>query len=248
MLYIKVCNVGDFCVCRIMNNEDIKQKPRIRILIIINIVLWCAYFALCAKDSNLFGLIILTMNLIVILTLTTIGQVIIHFCLCQKRIHPFVRILLFFIPSLALIIFTYLLPEPLGLPNQVQNQKSPSGNYILTVPIEKSIATSNYHGYRVWMVTIRNVNNKIEYKDKESNFLGHFNSYWVWDKDDRVWLYNSDNGNVYFWEKLNETWEKHHWGQNHTRQISRDLNPPEILYPGYARENQKGTNILEILQ
>jgi hypothetical protein len=221
---------------RIMNAEKIKQKPRTSILIIINIILWCILFAIPARYTNWFGLILLFIGLIFTLIFTTIGQVIIHFVLRQKKMRAYIRTLLFFLPSLVLIIIALLAPRPPVPPNQTQNIKSPNGNYILSVPTEENAA--NHWPEGVWKVTIRNVNNDIEYKDEESTFADRFNAYWVWDNDDRVWLYNSDDQNVYFWEKENGTWAKYRWGHEHTKQISREISPPKALYPDYAKKIQ----------
>lgn len=79
--------------------------------------------------------------------------------------------------------------------NQEQPLASPSGKYVLTVPIEK--AANNLH---YWRVTISDVNGNVLFKD-DSEFVGHLNVYWSWDAHDRVWLNNSDNGYTYYWEQ-----------------------------------------------
>jgi hypothetical protein len=79
-------------------------------------------------------------------------------------------------------------------PYQDQPLKSPSGKYVLTVPIEKA---ADKHDY--WRVTIADTDGKVLFKD-DSRFVGNLNVYWTWDKEDRVWLHNSDNGFTYYWE------------------------------------------------
>ena len=78
--------------------------------------------------------------------------------------------------------------------NQEQPLVSPSGKYVLTVPIERAADRLHY-----WRVTISNVNGNVLFKD-DSEFVGHLNVYWSWDDRDRVWLKNSDNGYTYYWE------------------------------------------------
>ena len=78
-------------------------------------------------------------------------------------------------------------------PYQDQPLVSPSGKYVLTVPIEK--AADNLH---YWRVTISDMKGNVLFKD-DSEFVGHLNVYWTWDKEDRVWLQNSDNGYTYYW-------------------------------------------------
>ncbi|MGM0578304.1 MAG: hypothetical protein ACQEXJ_21450 [Myxococcota bacterium] len=92
---------------------------------------------------------------------------------------------------------------------RTQPLPSPSGKYVLTVPIERNPA---YHDSRVWKVTIRTPAGEVLYRDESSEFVGHLDVYRAWDEDDRVWLYNSDDGSVWFWERDGERWEKRHGG------------------------------------
>jgi len=78
-------------------------------------------------------------------------------------------------------------------PYQDQPLVSPSGKYILTVPIEKAADKLHY-----WRVTISDDKGNVRFKD-DSKFVGYLNVYWSWDKEERVWLENSDTGYVYYW-------------------------------------------------
>jgi hypothetical protein len=114
-------------------------------------------------------------------------------------------------------------------PNQRQPLPSPSGKYVLTVPIEPN---PNYHNSDVWKVTISDANGTVLYKDESSKYVGHLNVYWVWDEADRAWLYNSDDGEVYFWEFDGTNWNKTNWGYGRTdRKIEREIEQPASLYP-----------------
>ena len=86
-------------------------------------------------------------------------------------------------------------------PFQDQPLVSPSGKYVLTVPIEKAADDRRY-----WRVTISDRNGNVLFKD-DSEFPARFNVYWTWDNSDRVWLKNSDNGYTYYWEWDNQN----HW-------------------------------------
>jgi len=86
-------------------------------------------------------------------------------------------------------------------PFQDQPLVSPSGKYVLTVPIEQAADNRRY-----WRVTISDRNGNVLFKD-DSEFPGRFNVYWTWDNSDRVWLQNSDNGYTYYWKLDNEN----HW-------------------------------------
>lgn len=93
--------------------------------------------------------------------------------------------------------------------NQEQPLTSPSGKYVLTVPIETVEDTHRY-----WRVTITDVNGHLLFKD-DSRFVGNLNVYWVWDEHDRVWLRNSDTGFIYYWELDQQSgWQRHQWEQN----------------------------------
>lgn len=124
------------------------------------------------------------------------------------------------------------LPLP---PNLQQSSISPSGKYVLTVPIEPNETNPEYADTKVWKVTIRDQDGDLLYKDDESEFVGYLNAYWVWGSQDRVWLYNSDTGRVFFWESSDGEWLKTEWGHGKVREIDRDLAPPPELYPSYVQ-------------
>ena len=120
-------------------------------------------------------------------------------------------------------------------PNQQQSLISPSGKYVLTVPIERNETNPEYYNTKVWKVTIFDQDGNLLYKDDESEFVGYLNVYWVWGSEDRVWLYNSDTGRVFFWELSDGEWLKTEWGYGKMPEIDRDLAPPPELYPPYAQ-------------
>jgi hypothetical protein len=121
-------------------------------------------------------------------------------------------------------------------PNQKRSQVSPSGRYVLSVPIERSQRQKGPLGYGMpyWHVTIADPNGRVLYRDPDEEFDGLHTVYWVWDEQDRVWLFNSDDGSVYFYEEADATWSKGKWGQGRTGHVERDIAPPEALYPSYV--------------
>ncbi len=86
---------------------------------------------------------------------------------------------------------------------------------------------------RDW-ITIADRDGQVLYKG-DGDFLSSFNVYWYWDEEDRVWLYNSDDGRVYFWERVGDKWKRQKWGYSRTREIERDISPPEEMYPDYEK-------------
>lgn len=134
-----------------------------------------------------------------------------------------VKILLYLLPVLTVggtLLVAARMPQP---PNQQDPAVSPSGSYVLTMPIERNL----------WHVTIQDRRGKLLFRD-DSEFIGQLSVYWAWDDQDRVWLFNSDDSAVYFWERTPQGWRRTRWGHGHKREIPRDLAPPAVLYPHYA--------------
>jgi hypothetical protein len=143
------------------------------------------------------------------------------------------------LPALILgsVLLRPVLPVPprSQKPNQREPLPSPSDKYVLSVPIERSERDKGPLGYGMpyWHVTISDPNGKVLYRDSDEQFHGIHNVYWTWGDDDRAWLYNSDDGAVYFYELTNETWQKGMWGHGKTGHVEQDIAPPKSLYPAY---------------
>jgi len=125
-------------------------------------------------------------------------------------------------------------------PNQRQPLKSPSGKYVLTVPIERSKERRDLLGfgspYR--HVTISDPNGNVLYRDPEEYFPEWFGTYWVWDEEDRVWLYGSDTGTFYY-ECVHGIWTRRGWVNGKTGQGEKEIGPPKSLNPGYFYTESK---------
>jgi hypothetical protein len=117
-------------------------------------------------------------------------------------------------------------------PNQQQSLPSPSGAYVLTVPIGRN---PNDRDLPFWRLTISDPRGSVLYEDTDSSFVGHLNVYWCWGEGDRAWLYNSDDGCVYYWDMADGNWKKQHWGRGRAREIAQNIAPPDMLYPSYVR-------------
>jgi hypothetical protein len=133
------------------------------------------------------------------------------------------------LPAFAALITACGLPGGSPAAGQVQPLESPDCSAVLTVPIEPGP-----DGMPVWVVTLTGRSGETLYHDEASDFAGTLNAYWTWDADGRVWLYNSDDGRVWFFEGRGATWTKHLWGAGTTRGISRELLPPAGLFPEYV--------------
>lgn len=114
--------------------------------------------------------------------------------------------------------------------NHMQDVMSPSSEYILSVPIEKA-----EDGHKYWFVTITDNGGVEVYKDVDTEFVGNLNVYWIWDEEDRVWLYSSDTGRTYVWIQSDSEWTKHFWGLGkNVRKYKENIKPPATLYPDYV--------------
>ncbi|MBN2380994.1 hypothetical protein JXM67_14445 [candidate division WOR-3 bacterium] len=113
-------------------------------------------------------------------------------------------------------------------PNQQPLQPSPSGKYVLRMLYE--ITDDDTY----WKIQISDNDDNVLYKDPEG-FLARFNVYWCWDTSNRVWLYNSDDGRVFFWQATDAGWEKVKWGAGKVNECGVDALPPDELYPAYVK-------------
>jgi hypothetical protein len=113
-------------------------------------------------------------------------------------------------------------------PNQQPLQPSPSGKYVLRMLYE--ITDDDTY----WKIQISDIDDNVLYKDAEG-FLAYFNVYWCWDTCDRVWLYNSDDGRVYFWQAIDSCWHMIKWGAGKVNECVVDVLPPDELYPAYVK-------------
>ncbi|NQT30527.1 MAG: hypothetical protein HQ596_08135 [Candidatus Saganbacteria bacterium] len=110
-------------------------------------------------------------------------------------------------------------------PNQTSPIYSESKKYILTVPMVKE-KRDNYTHW--WKVAISDSDKNLLYKD-EVGFPARFNVYWCWDENDRVWLHNSDNGKVYYFENVGGKWLKKYWGAGGVNESGATFSEPEKL-------------------
>ena len=202
-----------------------------------------AFGVLILVTSYVFWVIVpsaLVLNLFTFLLLVLFG--ILLFVACRKRRGWLAAVSLggMSVPGLfiALMLLHLLLPHPPReqKPNQREPLSSPSGWYVLTVPIERSGRRKGPLGYGIpfWHVTISDPNGTVLYRDPNEDFHGIHNIYWVWDDQDRVWLYNSDDGAVYFYERIESTWTRSRWGDGKPGQGLQPAAPPKALYPPYA--------------
>jgi hypothetical protein len=113
--------------------------------------------------------------------------------------------------------------------NQVQGTPSTSGKYVLRLPIEAQTTKPQYKGTGVWKVTIADSSGTVLYKDENSTMVGTLNVYWGWDDQDRVWVYNSDDGRIWRWESATDGWKK--------IESQKSDGIPDFVLPDYAKKH-----------
>jgi hypothetical protein len=133
----------------------------------------------------------------------------------------------FLLVALVPTVLTAIFGEPdWGAPNQKFSLPSPSGRHRLTMTVAQ-----NTEGADVWKLAIWSADGRPSYADENSALNARGKIYWIWDSSDRVWLYNSEDGSVYFWELLDGAWVKTQWGSRSRKAIGRDVDPPDALFP-----------------
>lgn len=146
--------------------------------------------------------------------------------------------------SSLILVLMLILPlirtdkSPVQLPNRQQHLKSPSGKYVLNVPVKRIKQKLLSFGYPYLIVTISDPNGKVIYQDKDKTFPDWFGTYWVWDKQDCVWFFGSDAG-IFFYEYIDGNWTKHVWYSK------LDIAPPESLYPDFVKKSRSKSTRLK---
>jgi len=97
---------------------------------------------------------------------------------------------------------------------------SPSKKYLLQV-VEGFDGSVEYNRFDIVKIGETGSDSKVVFSSQDT-FRTRDTLYFLWDNEDRVWVYSGDVG-VYYWTRLNDTvWEKH------THQDG-DIAPPETL-------------------
>lgn len=60
-----------------------------------------------------------------------------------------------------------------------------------------------------------------------------------WDKDGRVWLYNSDDGTVHFYSVESGSWQHTIYGPVGNPRETGQPEPPDGLFPGYVHAQEQ---------
>lgn len=116
--------------------------------------------------------------------------------------------------TLILLLLTSCQGGVANLPEEVATPEnpaiSPSGEYILVV-VSGHDGQVRFHSFQ-----ILNQHRKVVYLSAE-HFTAHHRTYFLWDQDNRVWVYSSDVG-IFFWKRKSDTdvWKKHDGSESNT--------------------------------
>jgi hypothetical protein len=100
---------------------------------------------------------------------------------------------------------------------------SPDGRWVAKVPLS---AVPGREFATWWLPEIADADGALHYADPEG-FPGRFNVYWAWDAEDRLWLYETDEGGLWVFAEEAGQW---------TRRPPREGEaPPESIVARRAR-------------
>lgn len=201
-------------------------KPSMVFLVILNGLLCLGSLTI---GNHLLGVILAIPATLFFMALSAVPQSIVSTTLERKRIlRPLPRIIIYTSPWWIMTLLPLLGVHADREPNKQNPAISPSGEYVAKV-------SSPAEG---WVIRIESRSGSSKWTEK-TDFVPHLNIYWRWDSDNRFWIYNSDNGVVYFMHKKPDSneWTMNDWGRTRTRNedIPQAVIPPDELYPHYEK-------------
>jgi hypothetical protein len=197
-----------------------RPSPSTAFLVIINALLLLGY-AFYGTQNGLqmfFNIAIFVMLFVV----ASIYHLILWLCTRKRTLRNRVRIPLYILPAALVIIQCFALPKAPELPNQQPRLASGDKQYTMHMDMKDNR----------WTVSIYDRHGKKLYTDSDSDFRSQCNVYWMWDSENRLWLYNSDDSFVWYWTKTQTGWKKVYWG-NGIEEKKESFYPPKALYPKY---------------
>ena len=203
-----------------MNEEQPLQKPRTSTLVLCNIALWCIYFGVFVLGTStgpiLLGLVLLIPAVLFVLTVTTVPQWILHHVLKKRRLHPLVRSLLFFAPSILFVGILLLTAHSSPLIRSTGTYPSPSGSWTLEV----------FRGQGS-LIQYRIMDQDLDAMfGPEMNFSDFHRWAFFWESDSRLWCHTSDLGTSVWTLNKDGMWTQH-WINRESKYIEEI---PEVLY------------------
>ena len=88
------------------------------------------------------------------------------------------------------------------------------------------------HGYvnDVWTIRITDAEGQVVFTD-HTDFTAVLNVYVMWDEDHFLWLYNSDDGRVYYYSQGPTGWQRDRYCEEDHEGRQDAVGPPSDLFP-----------------
>ncbi len=97
--------------------------------------------------------------------------------------------------------------NPTGLSGQQQDLEAPGGTVSVRVPI---LAVEGRDFANYWCPEVLAADGQRLFRDEEG-FPARFNVYWGWDDEQRLWVYNTDDGGVWVYSEGPDGWGREAW-------------------------------------
>lgn len=136
------------------------------------------------------------------------------------------KILVLMIPALLLLAYSIFAQAP----NMEENRRS------LNISSSEQFIARVSASFNYWHIEVENAVGETIYKNENTAFRSAFSLYWVWDKQDRLWFYYSDDGTVHYLSKSNDGWQLREYNKFND---ALELKPPPSLFPSYVIPNHK---------
>lgn len=201
----------------------LQRKPSTAFLVLLNALV---FLALLLPGLNPLGWLLAVPVTFVFVAASGVWHVIWLALDRRFQFHNVVRCVGFVLPVITLVLFPYLglvPPEPI-------NQQYPA---ISETESHQAFVLAKSNG---WNVEIKDQGGRT-LVDEQTDLVPYLNVYWIWGPNEIFWIYNSDDGRVHCWYADDRgRWQHELWGSGHTQETAADVgNPPQNLYPGYAR-------------
>jgi hypothetical protein len=205
-----------------IEGENLSRKPSTWFLVILNALI---FLCLLLPGLNPIGWILAIPVTLVFVALSGVWHGAWIFLNRKFHLHSIIRCVGFVLPVLGLLALPYFGIEPDRPINKQKPAISDAGQFSAYVTAESG----------GWNVEILD-SDGLSLLNEETEFVPHLNVYWIWGPENRLWLYNSDDGRVHCWHDTGDDWIRTEWGYGKTRETKKDLGmPPPELYPDYAR-------------
>jgi hypothetical protein len=200
---------------------NVVKRPPTWMLVAANAAIVC--ITTLPGSSWPFGILFALIGCGLLIGISAVWQALVILIERWIKLGAIIRSLAFVLPSVLFVTLPLLGVRPPQPVNKKNPAVSPSGAY-------KAIISSPTP---CWIVRIDDDAGQI-FKE-ETDFVSHLNIYWIWDSSDRLWVYNSDDGQVHSWARNQDgDWRHVRWGSAKRGGTGWTHSPPDDLYPDYV--------------